>query len=249
MLRNVARRAASSLATQQAAHNGCRRAASRTGAAVALLYSAGHSDDRSPLPPRSARPLSLGRRTSLSRSDGHQTDLPTQEEIPAQDPRVSHPDVDPGRTRGPQGTTSQGSQAPDSSAVPVISRHRLRGRRRFAATRTLGRRASSAGVRVHVAANQLDVARVGFALVGLRSSVRRNLLRRRLREVVRPLLGGLAGHDVVIAAGAEAAELDFGDLRSAVAHATTRALQRVGSAGAGSTTDNGVMSQLPGVDR
>jgi ribonuclease P protein component len=131
----------------------------------------------------------------------------------------------------------------------VISRHRLRGRGRFAATRTLGRRASAAGVRVHVAANQLDVARVGFALVGLRSSVRRNLLRRRLREAVRPLLDGLAGHDVVIAAGSEAAALGFGDLRSAVASATARALQRAEGARAGSTADNGVMSQLPEVDR
>ena len=68
----------------------------------------------------------------------------------------------------------------------------------------MGSRASSAGVRVHVAGNELDVARVGFALVGLRSSVRRNLLRRRLREAVRPLLASLAGHDVVIVAGSEA---------------------------------------------
>jgi ribonuclease P protein component len=131
----------------------------------------------------------------------------------------------------------------------VISRHRLRGRGRFAATRTLGRRASAAGVRVHVADNQQDVARVGFALVGLRSAVRRNLLRRRLREVIRPLLGGLAGHDVVITAGAEAAALGFGDLRSAVASATARALQREESAGVGSAADNGVVSQLPEVAR
>jgi ribonuclease P protein component len=131
----------------------------------------------------------------------------------------------------------------------VISRHRLRGRGRFAATRTLGRRASAAGVRVHVAANQQDVARVGFALVGLRSAVRRNLLRRRLREVIRPLLGGLAGHDVVITAGAEAAALGFGDLRSAVASATARALQREESAGVGSAADNGVVRQLPEVAR
>ena len=62
-------------------------------------------------------------------------------------------------------------------------------------------RASAAGVRVHVAGNGMDVARVGFAPVGLRSSVRRNLLRRRLREVVRPLLASLAGHDAVIVAG------------------------------------------------
>jgi ribonuclease P protein component len=113
----------------------------------------------------------------------------------------------------------------------------------------MGVRASSDGVRVHVAGNGLDVARVGFALVGLRSSVRRNLLRRRLREVVRPLLARLAGRDVVIAAGAEAAELRFGDLRSAVETATARALQRAESATLGSTADNGLVSQLPEVAR
>jgi ribonuclease P protein component len=131
----------------------------------------------------------------------------------------------------------------------VISRHRLRGRRRFAATRATGVRVSSRGVRVHMAGNRLEVARVGFALVGLRSSVRRNLLRRRLREVVRPLLVRLAGHDVVIAAGAEAAELHFSDLRSAVETATARALQRAKSATVASTADNGLVSQLPKVAR
>jgi len=113
----------------------------------------------------------------------------------------------------------------------------------------MGVRASSDGVRVHVAENGLDVARVGFALVGLRSSVRRNLLRRRLREVVRPLLARLAGRDVVIAAGADAAELQFGDLRSAVETATARALQRAENATLGSTADNGLVSQLPEVAR
>lgn len=104
-------------------------------------------------------------------------------------------------------------------------------------------RASSTGVRVHVAGNSVGVARVGFALAGLRSAVHRNLLRRRLREVVLPLLGRLAGHDIVIAAGVEAAKLPFGDLRSAVETATARALQRVESASLASTADNGVMSQ------
>jgi ribonuclease P protein component len=129
----------------------------------------------------------------------------------------------------------------------VISRHRLRGRRRFAATRAAGRRAASSGIRVHVAANNVDVARVGFALVGLRSSVGRNRLRRRLREAVRPLLGRLAGHDVVIVAGIEAAQLGFSDLRDAVEATTARALGRAGSADGASTADNGVMSLTPEV--
>lgn len=127
----------------------------------------------------------------------------------------------------------------------MISRHRLRGRRRFAAVRAASLRASSSGVRAHLARNDLDVARVGFALVGLRSSVRRNLLRRRLRETIRPLLPELAGHDVVIVAGAEAAGLGFADLRQAVETATTRALWRGESAAGASTADNGAMTRPP----
>jgi ribonuclease P protein component len=230
-----------------AAHNG-QPAAARNQARVAasLVYSADHlRRPESPAATFGVPTSTPGRRISLLRSDGHQTDLPTQEEVPAQDPRVSHPDVDTRWTPGAQGAASQGPQAPDPRAHAVTSRHRLRGRRRFAATRASGLRASAAGVRVHVAGNGLDVARVGFALVGLRSSVRRNLLRRRLRDVVRPLLGRLAGHDIVIVAGTDASKLRFGDLRAAVDTSTARALQRAESAAMASTTDNGVMPLVP----
>ncbi|MDQ2960219.1 MAG: ribonuclease P protein component, partial [Candidatus Dormibacteraeota bacterium] len=81
----------------------------------------------------------------------------------------------------------------------MISRHRLRGRGRFAAVRAAGARASAGSVRVTVAANRSDHARIGFALPGQASAVARNLLRRRLREVIRPLLTELAGWDVVVA--------------------------------------------------
>jgi ribonuclease P protein component len=131
----------------------------------------------------------------------------------------------------------------------VISRHRLRGRRRFAAVRAAGLRAASAGVRAQLAGNDLGVARVGFAVVGLRSSVRRNLLRRRLRESVRPLLGRLAGHDLVIVAGEDAAGLSFAELRAAVRTAISRVLERAESAVVPSTADNGAMTRSPQADR
>ncbi len=104
-------------------------------------------------------------------------------------------------------------------------------------------RASSAGVRAQLAANHLDVARVGFALVGLRSSVRRNLLRRRLRAAVGPLLGALAGHDVVLVAGGDALALPFGELGAAVRAAVERVLERAESAAAASTADNGAVTR------
>ena len=112
-----------------------------------------------------------------------------------------------------------------------------------------GLRAASAGVRAQLADNDLGVARVGFALVGLRSSVRRNLLRRRLRESVRPLLGRLAGHDVVIVAGEGAVALPFAKLRAAVETAISRVLERAESAAVPSTADNGSMTGLPQADR
>jgi ribonuclease P protein component len=110
-------------------------------------------------------------------------------------------------------------------------------------------RAVSAGVRAQLAANDLGVARVGFALVDIRSAVRRNLLRRRLRATVRPLLASLTGHDLVIVAGATALALPFGELRTAVQASVFRALERAGSASVGSTADNGAVTRNPQVDR
>jgi ribonuclease P protein component len=96
-----------------------------------------------------------------------------------------------------------------------------------------------------MAANDLGVARVGFALVGIRSSVDRNLVRRRLREVVRPLLTSLAGHDLVIVAGAESVRRPFPHLQAAVGTAVVRVLERKESAAVASTADNGAMTQFP----
>jgi ribonuclease P protein component len=209
-----------------------------------LLYSAGYSIGRShPLPPPSACP-SPGRRI-LFWSPRHQAHLPTQEEISAQDTRVSHPHVDAGRTSGAQGASPQGPQAPHARASPVISRHRLRGRGRFAAVRAAGARASAGSVRVTVAPNHGDHARIGFALPGQRSAVARNLLRRRLREVIRPLLAELAGWDVVVAVAAEAQPGAFGPLRADVLAAVAGARERAGRLPGRSTGDNALMTAVP----
>lgn len=127
----------------------------------------------------------------------------------------------------------------------MIARHRLRGRRRFAAVRSGGLRASSGGIRAQLAGNDLAVARVGFALVGIRSAVDRNLLRRRLRAVIGPMLAALAGHDLVIVAGAEGLERPFADLQVAVRAAIVRVLERKESAAVASTADNGAMTPFP----
>jgi ribonuclease P protein component len=234
--------ASSSLATRPGAHNGARTPArdGRVAAFAAIL----RRPLRRPEPHAATVGVLTPHRSPIPsvRSDRHQADLPTQEEVPAQDARIPYPHVDTRWTSGSQGAPSQGSQAPHARAATVISRHRLRGRRRFAAVRSLGLRASSAGVRAQLAGNGLDVGRVGFALVGLRSAVRRNLLRRRLRAAVGPLLPRLRGHDLVLVAGTDALDLRFAALRDAVADATVRALERSRRALEASTADNGSMS-------
>ena len=222
--------ASSSLATHARAHNG-----------RSLVYSAGHSDDQRQPAAASGAPTPAGRR-DLFRRDPHQADVSTQEEVPAQDARVPHPYVDARWTPGAQGTPPQGPQAPDPRASTVTPRHRLHGRRRFAEVRAEGLRASASGVRAQLAGNHLEVARVGFALVGLRSAVQRNLLRRRLRDAVRPLLETLAGHDLVLVAGSEALGLPFSGLRDAVEVAATRALDRSRGSRRGSSADNGALT-------
>ncbi|GAC1582010.1 MAG: hypothetical protein NVS3B18_15550 [Candidatus Dormibacteria bacterium] len=95
-------------------------------------------------------------------------------------------------------------------------------------------------------ANGCEIARGGFALPGLRSAVTRNLLRRRLRETVRPLLPGLAGRDLVVVAGADATQLAFAELRVAVTTALAHARQREEGSSTRSTTDNADMTAPPG---
>jgi ribonuclease P protein component len=241
--------ASSSLATQEGAHNRACAAQCEGRSRNVRCYTP-------PATPTTGGPCRRIRRAhsppvvdSSVRSHRHQTDLPTQEKVPAQDARIPHPYVHARWTPGSQGASSQGAQAPHPRASTVIARHRLRGRRRFAAVRTEGLRASSNGVRVQVATNGSDVARVGFALVGVRSAVRRNLLRRRLRAAVAPLLVELAGHDLVLVAGREALELPFAALRAGVADATGRALDRLRRAPAASTADNGAMTPSNGQRR
>ncbi len=100
-------------------------------------------------------------------------------------------------------------------------------------------------MRVQLASNDRGVARVGFALVGMRSAVRRNLLRRRLREALRPLLGTLTGRDVVVVAGGDALDLPFSDLSAALQVSLSRAAGRMDGATVPATADNGPVTRSP----
>jgi ribonuclease P protein component len=183
--------------------------------AVALIYSR-------------SNPVGLSGASSApdairSRRDGHQTDVPTQEALPAQDARLSHTYGDAGWPPGAQGTPSKGPQAPDSGSHAMNPRHRLAGRRRIAAVRESGREARSGAVRIRALPGESHVSRVAFAVPGATGAVGRNRARRRLRAAIAPVMAEHAGLDMVVSLHARATEMPFLSLRSALATALTAA--------------------------
>jgi ribonuclease P protein component len=97
----------------------------------------------------------------------------------------------------------------------VRRRERLSGRRQFAAVRAERVSAGSVALRVHLKANGLAHARVGFAIPrAAGGAVQRNILRRRLRAALAPRRVELAGYDVVVSASAAALQMRFADLES-----------------------------------
>lgn len=112
-------------------------------------------------------------------------------------------------------------------SVAVNRRHRLRGAGAFAAVRQRRAAAAAGPLRVQVAPNDADVARVGFVVPrAVGGAVVRNRVRRRLRALLDPRLEALAGLDVVVAAGPAAATATWGslgaDLEGALAGARGR---------------------------
>lgn len=81
-----------------------------------------------------------------------------------------------------------------------------------------GRRCAGAHTVTHVAARSGDDVRFGFIVAkSVGNAVVRNTVRRRLKAVCAPLVGGLsAGSDVVIRALPASASADFGTLRAEV---------------------------------
>jgi ribonuclease P protein component len=156
---------------------------------------------------------------SVSRGDGHQADLPTQEEVPAQDAWVSHTHVESRRPPGPEGAAPQGPQALDAGSDAMNRRHRLSGRRRIAAVRESGSEARSGAVRVRAVSGEADAARVAFAVPGAGGAVRRNRARRRLRAAIAPLLLDCPRLDLVVSLPGHASEMPFTDLQAALASA------------------------------
>jgi ribonuclease P protein component len=88
----------------------------------------------------------------------------------------------------------------------------------FDRTLRSGRRAASDYLAVFVSDNDLGRPRVGLAVSRkLGNAVVRNRIKRRLRELVRPLVRRAeGGRDVVIVARARAAEAEFARLRQEI---------------------------------
>lgn len=102
---------------------------------------------------------------------------------------------------------------------------RLRSSREFAVCYDRGCVGKSRHVVVHALPNRTDVTRVGFAVSKrLGKAVRRNRIKRRLREIIRELAPNLgSGFDVVVAARFAASEATYQDLRLGVEQALRRA--------------------------
>jgi ribonuclease P protein component len=169
------------------------------------------------------------RRDSILPEIHHQTDLPAQETLPAQDAWLSRAHGDAGRPASPEIPAAKGPQTADAVRAAVNRRHRLRGRGRFAALRASGVDVRHGGLRLRATGNGLALSRVGFAIVGSRSAVERNLLRRRLRAAVADRLAEWPGSDILISVPGAWARRPYavlaGDLEQAWARGKRRTME------------------------
>lgn len=135
-------------------------------------------------------------------------------------------------------------------------RDRLTGRRQFAAVRAERISAGSGALRVHLAPNGLDHPRFGFAVPkSVGGAVVRNTVRRRLRSALHPRRAELAGLDVIVSVGPQAADQSFAQLDADLGRCLERALptarsrrsRRSGDAPRARLAENGTVDHpLPG---
>lgn len=172
-----------------------------------------------------------------------ETSLPAQHPQAGQAARLPAPDVNPGRpghpvrpqaegARPPIGLVAAGAAPPGSA--PAAAVESLRGRTAFDDLRRHGRRVRRGTVTVTWVRGDPAGAlpRVAYA-VGRRAggAVVRNRIRRRLRAVVREVSAELAPGAYLVGAGADAATLPYGELRTTVTEALRAATSGPGPRG------------------
>src|SRR4051812_8811064 len=144
--------------------------------------------------------------------------LPAEHPQASEEPRLSAPHVDKGRSGRAEG------EAVEGPAPAVGPTGRIRDRGTFARLRASGSRTSSGPITVTFVHDEVATPpRVAYS-VGRRvgSAVVRNRIRRRLRAIVATVAAQLAPGAYLISAGPRAAEMSFADLRSAVNGALDR---------------------------
>lgn len=156
-------------------------------------------------------------RLPTSGVSGHQAYLPTQEAPAAPRARVSDSHVPTGGRQGAPGATPERPAPFDPGGSPAWVRRgfRLTRSQDFDRAMRSGRSARSSTLAFFVSDNELGRPRVGFAVSRkLGTAVVRNRVRRRLRELVRPLAATTrVGRDVVIVARAGALGAEYRRLR------------------------------------
>lgn len=129
-------------------------------------------------------------------------------------------------------------------------RHRLRGRRVFAAVRSRRLVAGSGPLRVHAAPNALPLARVGFVIPrSVGGAVVRNRIRRRLRAALDARLEALAGSDLVVVVRPGAADLPGAELIEHLGRCLASLSGRPGATPRPRVEDNGTQGLLDGAVR
>lgn len=161
-----------------------------------------------------------GPRSESAKEFDYQENLPAEEALPEEDPRVPGPYVDSWRGSRHQAPPPEGSAAPDTRARAVKTKYRLRHSTDFQAVRAGRKGAGDDVLRVRVLANSLGHPRVGVVVTKrLGGAVVRNRLRRRLQAEVGGRLGSLGAYDLVLLPQPSAVTACSGALRASLARA------------------------------
>jgi len=166
----------------------------------------------------------LGSGSESAKEFDHQENFSAQEALPAEDSRVSGPDVDPRGSPRSQASSPEGTAAPDTRARAVKTKYRLRHSADFQAVRAERTSVGNGILRVRVRANSVGHPRVGVVVTKrLGGAVVRNRLRRRLQAAARAKLGTVGAYDVVMTPQPAALTAGFGTLSASLARALLRA--------------------------